>query len=75
MILLFSVTSVLWALIWLCIAVGVFYLVMYILGALGVVIPPKIRMIIGLIFMLLVIIWVINEFFGSGGGGHMNITR
>ena len=75
MVLLFSVSAILWSLVWLCVAVAVFYLVIYVLGQLGLVIPPKIRLIIGLIFMLLVIIWVINEFFGSGGGGHMNITR
>jgi hypothetical protein len=56
-----SITSVLWALVWLCIAVALIYL-------LGIAISANVVTIIKVILILLALIFIINHFFLRGGG-------
>jgi hypothetical protein len=68
-----SVTSVLWALVWLCMAVALIYLIIWVFGKLGIDIPPNVVTIIKVILILLALIFIINHFF-IGGGHGMGIT-
>ena len=69
LLLAISVTSVLWALVWLCIAVALVYLILWVFAKLGIAIPPNVVMIIRVILILLALIFIINYFFGGGGHG------
>jgi hypothetical protein len=60
--------SVLWALVTLCIVVGVIYLILWVLGSLGIVIPANIVKVIWVILVLLAIIFIVEHFFS--GSGH-----
>lgn len=64
-----SVTSVLWALVWLCIAVALVYLVLWVFAKLGIDIPANVVMIIKVILILLALIFIIDHFFVAGGHG------
>ena len=70
-----SITSVLWALVSLCIIVGVIYLIFWVLGKLNIVIPPQIANIIWVILVLLALIWIINQFFLGGNWPGIDIRR
>jgi hypothetical protein len=63
-----DIVSILWALVSLCIIVAVIYLVFWVLGKLGIVIPDKIVTIIWVILVLLAIIFLVQHFFYGGGG-------
>jgi hypothetical protein len=63
-----SVTSILWSLVWLCVAVALVYLILWVFAKLGIAIPPNVVMIIKVILILLALIFIINYFFM--GGGH-----
>ena len=70
-----DIVSILWALVSLCIAVAVIYLILWVLGRLGIVLPEKIKRIIWVILVLLVIIWIINNFFAGGSGIRIHHRR
>jgi hypothetical protein len=63
------VTAVLWALVWLCIAVALVYLILWVFAKLGIDIPPNVVMIIKVILILLALIFIIDHFFIGGGQG------
>jgi len=62
-----SIVTILYALISLAIAVGVIYLILWVLGQLGLSIPPNIVKVIWVILILLVLIWIVEYFFAGGG--------
>jgi len=62
-----DIVSILWALVSLCIAVGVIYLILWVIGQLGLVIPANIVKIIWVVLVLLAIIWIVQHFFIGGG--------
>jgi hypothetical protein len=59
--------NVLYCLIGLCVLVGVFYVVLWVLGKLGIDVPPKAVTIVWVIICLLILIWLIQALFGGGG--------
>jgi hypothetical protein len=63
------IITILWALVYLAIIVGVVYLVLWTLSKLGVAIPSNIINIIWVIIVLLSIIWLVSHFWGGLGGG------
>jgi len=70
-----SVTSVLWALVWLCIAVALVYLILWVFSKLGIAIPANVVMIIKVILILLALIFIINYFFLGSGHHGIGITQ
>jgi hypothetical protein len=60
-----DIISILYALISLAVAVGVIYLIIWVLGKLNIVLPENILRIIWVILVLLTIIWIIEHFFGG----------
>jgi hypothetical protein len=65
--------NILWALVSLCIVVGVIYLILWVFGSLGLVIPANIVKVIWVILVLLALIFIIQHFFyGTSvvGNGH-----
>lgn len=69
-----DILSILWFLVSLAIAVGVIYLIFWVLGQLGLVIPANIVKVIWVILILLVIIWAVEHFL-LGSGGHRILIR
>lgn len=70
-----SILSILWALVSLCIFVAVIYLILWVLGKLGITIPDNIRNIIWVILVLLAIIWIVSHFFvGGGSAPHIRVN-
>lgn len=67
-----DILAILWFLVSLAIAVGVIYLILWVLGQLGLVIPANISKVIWVILILLVIIWAVQHFFygTSVASGH-----
>jgi hypothetical protein len=63
-----DIVSILWALVSLCITVAIIYLIIWVLGKLGLVIPATILRIIWVILVLLAIIWIIEHFFTGRSG-------
>ena len=61
------IETVIVMLIYLCILALVLYLVVYVVGELGIPIPPKVVQIILLIVGLLVVLWLVQTFLGAGG--------
>lgn len=55
--------SILWALISLAIGVGVIYLILWVLGSLGINVPANIMKVVWVILVLLIIIWILQHFF------------
>ncbi len=49
--------TIIWVLIAICCLVGLYYLVIYVLGALGIPIPPMVLKILMLILGLLILLW------------------
>ncbi len=68
------IESVIMMLIYICIIALVFYLVIYVLGVLGVPLPPKVMQILWLIFGLIVVLWLVQVFLG-GGVIHLPIAK
>ncbi len=60
--------SVLWMLVSVCIIVGLYYVVIWVLEQLGIPVPAMAVKICLLILGLLVLIWLISTLFGAGGG-------
>ncbi len=60
------IETVIVMLIYLCILALVLYLVVYVVGQLGIPIPPKVVQIILLIIGLLVVLWLVQTFIGGG---------
>lgn len=58
--------SVLWVLIALCVLVGVGWVVLWVLGQLGIVLPPIAIKIAMIILGLLVLIWFLGLIAGGG---------
>lgn len=67
LLLTISVTAVLWALLWLCVLAGLIYLVLWVIGQLGIVLPGNVINIIKVILILLALIFIIDHFFYHGG--------
>ena len=57
--------SVLMVLIAICVLAGLYYVVVWVLGKLGIEIPPRALMIISIIFGLMCLIWLIHTLFIS----------
>lgn len=57
------IVSILYALISLAVVVLVIKLLLWVLGVLGLAIPPNIEKIIWVILLLLAIIWIVQHFF------------
>lgn len=58
-----GIVAILWALVSLCVAVAVIYLIFWVLGQLGINIPANIVKIIWVILVLLAIIFIAQHFF------------
>jgi hypothetical protein len=54
--------TILYALLSLAIAVGVIYLILWVLGMLGLAIPPNIVKVVWVILLLLAVIWIFQHF-------------
>jgi hypothetical protein len=63
--------SILWALVYLCIICAVIYLIIWVLGKLGIAIPPNILTIVWVILVLLAIIWIVQHFSPVWSGHHL----
>jgi hypothetical protein len=61
--------NILWFLIFLCILVGIGWLVIWVLGQLGIPVPPMVMKIALLVIGLLCLIWFLSMI--AGGGGMM----
>jgi hypothetical protein len=59
------IITILWALLYLAVIVAVVYLILWVLGKLGLAIPAQIVNIIWVIVVLLAIIWLFQHFSGS----------
>jgi hypothetical protein len=62
------IESIIWFLITVCIIAGLLYLVLYVLGAVGVPIPPKVVQIIWIIFMLVCLLLLLRLLLPLAGG-------
>jgi hypothetical protein len=58
--------TVIWILIAICVLFGLYYLVIWVLGQLGVAIPPMVLKIVMLIIGLLILLWLVTALFGAG---------
>jgi len=63
--------SLIIALIYLCIFVGVCYLVLWVLGQLGISLPPMIVKIFWVIVALCVLLYLVQMVLPSLAGGHL----
>jgi len=61
------VETVIALLIYICIIALVFYLIVYVMGVLGIALPPKVLQILMVIFALIVILMLYQALLGSGG--------
>ncbi len=59
--------AVIWLLIWLLVLGLVFYLVVWVLGILGIAIPPQVVKIVGAIIFLIVLLWFVQAVLGGSG--------
>lgn len=64
------VETVISLLIYVCIIALVFYLIVYVMGVIGITIPPKVVQILMVIFALIVILMIYQALVG-GGGFHL----
>lgn len=55
-------------LIYICIVALVIYLVIWVLGIVGIQLPPKVIQLLWVIFALIVLLMLVNLLLGSGGG-------
>jgi len=67
--------TILWALLTLAGAVLVIYLVLWILGLLGIVIPENIRKVIWAILLILALIFIVTHFLGGDIGPGFRRVR
>jgi hypothetical protein len=67
--------SVLWFLIGLCVLIGIVWVIVWVLGQLGIVIPPMVMKIAMIIIGLLCLIFFLTMLAGSGGGLHVPVLR
>jgi len=58
--------TIIWILIAVCVLFGLYYLVIWVLGQLGVQIPPMVLKITMLIIGLLILLWLVTALFGAG---------
>lgn len=61
------IESIIWLLIYLLVLGLVFYLVVWVLGILGIAIPPNVMKIVGAIIFLIVLLWFISAIMGGAG--------
>lgn len=61
------VETVIALLIYICIIALVFYLIVYVMGVLGIALPPKVLQILMVIFALIVILMLYQALIGAGG--------
>lgn len=66
------VESVLVLLIYICVVVGLCWLVIYVLGVLGVAIPPKVQQILWVIVLLIVLLLLWRAFGPIISGGRLS---
>lgn len=59
--------SIIMLLIYIAIVALVFYLVIYVLGVIGIALPPKVVQIIWLIFALIVVLYLVRMLLSGGG--------
>jgi hypothetical protein len=59
--------SILWFLVFLCILVGIGWVILWVLGQLGIPVPPMVVKIALLIIALLCLIWFLTMLVGGGG--------
>lgn len=62
------IESIIMFLIYVCVIAGLIYLVLYVLGALGVPIPPKVAQIVWIIFMLICFLLLARMLLPLAGG-------
>ena len=58
--------TILWALVSLCVVVAVIYLIIWVLGQIGLTIPANVLKIVWVILVLLAIIFICQHFFSGG---------
>jgi hypothetical protein len=58
--------SILYALLYLALVIGAIYLILWILGLLGIVIPENIRKVIWAVIIILALIWIVSNLGGFG---------
>jgi hypothetical protein len=61
------IEQLIWFLIYICIIAGLIYLVIYVLGAVGVPLPPKAVQIAWIIFMLICLLLLVRMFLPMAG--------
>jgi hypothetical protein len=61
--------AVLWFLVGLCILVGIGWVILWVLGQLGIPVPPMAVKIALIVIGLLCLIWFLTEVVGGGGMG------
>ena len=59
--------SIITLLIYVCILALVIYVVIWVLGEIGVVLPPQVIKILWIIVALLVLLWLVSLVIGAGG--------
>jgi len=59
--------SILWFLVFLCILVGIGWVILYVLGQLGIPVPPMVVKIVLLVIALLCLIWFLSMLAGGVG--------
>jgi len=64
-------TAILFGLLYLAVAVLVIYVVLWLLGKLGIVIPANIVSVIWVILIILVLIWIVQHFAPVWSGHHL----
>ena len=65
-------TSVLYGLLYLAGVILVVYVILWILGLLGIAIPENIKKVIWAIVIILCLIWIVSNLF-TGGGEHLRL--
>jgi len=65
--------NILWFLVFLCILVGIGWVILWVLGQLGIPVPPMVVKIALLIIALLCLIWFLTML--AGGGGMVPMMR
>jgi hypothetical protein len=66
------ITTLITLLIYVCVVALVFYLIIWVLGSIGVPLPAQVLKILWVILALFVILWLTQAFLGGGG---LNLPR
>lgn len=61
------IVTVLTLLLYIVIIAIVFYAIVYVLGLIGIVVPPRIMQLLMVAFGLIVLIWLVTALLGGGG--------